>query len=45
MFASWPFFPQFFERWFETADPAVLVEDVAHHVVPTTGEPEDPFNT
>ena len=31
MFASWPFFPQFFHRrWFETADPAVLVDDAAY---------------
>jgi amino acid transporter len=46
MFASWPFFPQFFRRKpFEAADPAVLEQDVAHHVVPTAGEPSDPFNT
>ncbi len=46
MFASWPFFPKFFARkWFESADPAVLEQDVAHHVVPTVGEPNDPFNT
>jgi len=45
MFASWPFFPEFFRRRLETADPAVLVEDVGHHVVPTAGEPPDPFNT
>ncbi len=31
MFASWPFFPDFFHRrWFETADPAVLTADAAH---------------
>jgi amino acid transporter len=31
MFASWPFFPEFFHRrWFETADPEVLVADAAH---------------
>ena len=46
MFASWPFFPRFFARkWFETADPAVLVEDAAHHVVASPGEPDDPYNT
>ena len=46
MFASWPFFPQFFARkWFESANPAVLEQDVAHHVVPSAGEPDDPFNT
>ncbi len=46
MFASWPFFPQFFARkWFQAADPAVLEQDVAHHVVPVAGEPDDPYNT
>ena len=46
MFASWPFFPQFFARkWFQTADPAVLEQDVAHHVVASPGEPDDPYNT
>ena len=46
MFASWPFFPHFFARkWFESANPAVLEQDVAHHVVPSAGEPDDPFNT
>jgi hypothetical protein len=31
MFASWPFFPEFFgRRWFETADPTVLAADAAH---------------
>jgi amino acid transporter len=31
MFASWPFFTGFFSRrWFETADPQVLVADAAH---------------
>ena len=35
MFASWPFFPKFFaRRWFETADPDVLVADAAHKVSP-----------
>ncbi len=30
MFASWPFFPEFFHRrWFETADPEVLEADAA----------------
>ena len=33
MFASWPFFPKFFgRRWFEEADPDVLVADAAHKV-------------
>jgi amino acid transporter len=32
MFASWPFFPNFFARkWFESADPKVLEEDAGHH--------------
>ena len=31
MFASWPFFPQFFaRRWLESADPKVLEEDGRH---------------
>ena len=31
MFASWPFFPQFFRRrWFQTCDPGVLEGDAAH---------------
>ncbi len=35
MFASWPFFPKFFGRkWFEAADPDVLVADAAHKVSP-----------
>ncbi|MGI8573736.1 MAG: APC family permease [Solirubrobacteraceae bacterium] len=30
MFASWPFFPEFFHRrWFETADPEILAADAA----------------
>jgi amino acid transporter len=32
MFAAWPFFPSFFHRrWFESADPDILVADAAHH--------------
>jgi amino acid transporter len=39
MFASWPFFPQFFKRrWFEAADPAVLEADAVHGKVVTAGE-------
>jgi amino acid transporter len=35
MFASWPFFPKFFaRRWFEAADPDVLVADAAHKTSP-----------
>jgi amino acid transporter len=35
MFASWPFFPEFFHRrWFETADPRVLEEDAAYRATP-----------
>ncbi|MDQ6820013.1 MAG: APC family permease [Actinomycetota bacterium] len=31
MFASWPFFPEYFHRrWFEAADPEVLAADAAH---------------
>ncbi|MFZ0041445.1 MAG: APC family permease [Solirubrobacteraceae bacterium] len=30
MFASWPFFPAFFRRRPETADPAILVADAAY---------------
>jgi amino acid transporter len=31
MFAAWPFFPEFFHRrWFESADPNVLVADAAY---------------
>ena len=43
MFASWPFFPTFFHRkWFQTADPAVLVEDAEHgKIVLTPGEPPE----
>jgi amino acid transporter len=36
MFASIPFFPKFFKRRFETADPRVLEE---HGVIPVPGEP------
>jgi hypothetical protein len=39
MFASWPFYRGFFRRrWFEAADPAVLVADATHGVVATPGE-------
>ena len=39
MFASWPFFPEFFRRkWFQTADPAVLEADAVHGKVVTPGE-------
>jgi amino acid transporter len=43
MFASWPFFPEFFHRkWFQTADPAVLAADAQHgKVVLTPGEPPE----
>jgi amino acid transporter len=42
MFASWPFFPEFFHRrWFETADPAVLVADAAHGHAPAAPPPTD----
>jgi len=30
MFASWPFFPQFFRRRLETADPAILAADATY---------------
>jgi amino acid transporter len=40
MFASWPFFPQFFRRhWLGAADPEVLVADAAYGTVATPGEP------
>jgi amino acid transporter len=44
MFASWPFFPEFFHRrWWGTADPAVLEADAQHgKVVLTPGEPPEP---
>jgi amino acid transporter len=44
MFASWPFFTGFFaRRWWETADPAVLVDDVRHLEPPHyRGEPDTP---
>jgi amino acid transporter len=42
MFASWPFFTGYFSRrWWETADPKILEEDVAHRAVPTAGEPPE----
>jgi len=34
MFASWPFFPEFFSRKLETADPDVLVADARHQTAP-----------
>ncbi len=41
MFASWPFFPNFFHRkWFEAADPEVLVADAQHRSVTLAGEPD-----
>jgi len=43
MFASWPFFPEFFHRkWWGAADPAILEAD-AHHgkVVLTPDEPPE----
>ncbi len=42
MFASWPFFRTFFSRrWFEAADPEVLVLDAAHSAQkPLPGEPD-----
>jgi hypothetical protein len=44
MFASWPFFPRFFSRrWWETADPEVLIADAAHQAEPLVpGEPPEP---
>ena len=44
MFASWPFFTGFFSRpWWQTADPAVLVDDAAHQEPPHyQGEPDTP---
>jgi amino acid transporter len=37
MFASWPFFPQFFRRrWFQTCNPGVLVEDAGHRAASRT---------
>ena len=40
MFASWPFFPQFFARkWWGAADPGVLEADAAHGSVTIPGEP------
>ncbi len=44
MFASWPFFTGYFSRrWWETADPAVLIDDVAHGEPPHyPGEPSSP---
>jgi amino acid transporter len=43
MFASWPFFPQFFSRkWWGTADPAVLEADATHgKVVLVPDEPPE----
>jgi amino acid transporter len=43
MFASWPFFPQFFRRRpLEAADPAVLESDARHGTIATVGEPPEP---
>jgi amino acid transporter len=40
-FASWPFFPKFFKRRLETADPDVLVLDAAHAAAKREpGEPD-----
>jgi amino acid transporter len=43
MFASWPFFSGYFSRrWWQTADPAVLVADAAHEPEPLMpGEPPE----
>ncbi len=43
MLASWPFFTGFFSRrWWETADPEVLIADAAHRAEPLTpGEPPE----
>jgi amino acid transporter len=43
MFASWPFYSDFFRRpWFQTANPEVLVADAAHQPEPLVpGEPEE----
>jgi hypothetical protein len=42
MFASWPFFAEFFHRrWFETADPEVLVADAAHGHAAAAPPPAD----
>ena len=43
MFASWPFFSGYFSRrWWQTADPAVLVADAAHEPEPLfPGEPPE----
>jgi amino acid transporter len=43
MFASWPFFTGYFSRrWWESADPAVLVADAAHEPEPLApGEPPE----
>jgi amino acid transporter len=44
MFASWPFFPGFFRRrWWESADPAVLVADAQHGQVVLS--PDEPAET
>jgi hypothetical protein len=44
MFASWPFFTGYFSRrWWETADPAVLISDAAHREPPHyRDEPDTP---
>ncbi len=44
MFASWPFFPEFFRRrGGEAADPDILVADAAHHAsAQAIGGPDAP---
>jgi amino acid transporter len=40
MFAAWPFFPQYFSgRWWETADPEVLVDQREHRPLPGDRDP------
>jgi amino acid transporter len=43
MFASWPFFTGYFSRrWWEAADPEVLIADAAHRAEPLVpGEPTE----
>jgi amino acid transporter len=43
MFASWPFFTGYFSRrWWQTADPEVLIADAAHRPEPLVpGEPPE----
>jgi amino acid transporter len=44
MFASWPFYKGYFSRrWWQTADPQVLIDDAAHEEPPHyRGEPDTP---